>query len=396
MIPRLPAGARGRVVVWGLLGSSPFGGMTWQVTHHLEGLRRLGFDVWYVEDSDNDDVYDPDTWWRTDGCRKNAAFVERQLRAIGFGDRWVFREPLRDACHGALDRAGLRELHASADAVLNLCGATLPREEHAGLRRLVYLETDPVASQVRVAEGVPWEIAKLGAHRHHATYGENLGAADCPVPVGRYDWIATRPPVVVDWWSGAAPPGPDAALTTVANWDTAGHDVAWAGAVWRWRKDLEFLRFRGLAHAAAPFPVELAVAHIPDGDAAAMRAAGWRLTDARALSDPARYREHIRGSLGELSVVKEMLSRPRTGWFSDRSVCYLAAGRPVVLQATGFEKLVPTGEGLFAFTTEDEARAALEALRSDWARHARAAEAIARDHFAAERVLDRLMRAVGL
>ncbi len=385
-----PPPNRGLLVVWGVLASYPFGGITWQVLHHLVGLRRLGYDVWYVEDSDNDDVYDVETWWRTHDYERNVAFLARQMDAIGLGDRWIFRPPLsKAACFGARDLNGLAQLYRDADAVLHISGYNQVRPEHASIRCLVYLETDPFEVQVGVASGKEWDIRRCAAHDALFTYAENIGQHDCAIPTERFHWQTTRPPVVVDWWETLAPPE-DPRFTTVLNWDTSGHELEWRGQRYRWRKDHQFERLAGLPSRVTT-PLELAIAHIGDGDADALRAVGWRITSAKALAAPDVYRDYIRSSCGEFSVAKDYYTLPRTGWFSDRSVCYLAAGRPVVLQSTGFEKFVPTGLGLFAFTNLDEAAAALEAITADYATHSAAAQDIAREHFAAEKVLAKLL-----
>jgi hypothetical protein len=389
-----PPATRGVVVLWGLLASFPFGGMTWQVLHHLAGLRRLGFDVWYVEDSDRP-LYSATSYLITEDCRDNIAYLAGYMDALGLGDRWIIREPGSARCAGARDLEGLHRLYREADAVLNLCGAQEARPEHDAIRRLAYLQTDPVADQVAVANGDEARIRDLARYDYLFTYGANLGAPDCLVPADGHRWVPTRPPVCVDWWEGAPPPGEGAALTTVAKWSHEGKDVTWRGERWRWSKDHEFRGFIKVA-ARSALPLELAVSSISDDELQGLRDQGWRTVPSATVKDPPAYRDYIQRSLGEFTVAKEQYVRPRSGWFSDRSVCYLAAGRPVVAQATGFEAHVPTGNGLLAFSDVDGAVAAIESVARDYARHACAAQAIAREHFAAEKVLDRVMTEMGL
>lgn len=381
-------------MVWGLLAAHPFGGMTWQVLHHLEGFRRLGFDVWYVEDSDRP-VLDPHHLGPTQDPADNLRFLDRQMKRLDMQDRWVFRAPGDvQRCHGALDREGLASLYREADAVINLCGSHALRDEHEEIRRLVYLQTDPVADQVYVAMGEPWITGELDAHDHLFTYGANLGNPDCGVPVERFTWHPTRPPVVIDWWETDAPPA-NPAMTTVANWRDLGRDVVWNGETYHWRKDLELRRVQNLP-ARSPLPLELALEGISDDRAEELRRIGWRVVPARALTDPDAYRAYVRDSLGEFTVAKDQNVRLRSGWFSDRSACYLAAGRPVVTQDTGFGADLPTGKGLFAFTDEAEAAASIEAIAGDYAGHSSAAREIAREYFCAERVLGELVERAGL
>jgi hypothetical protein len=369
--------------------------MTWQVLHHLVGIRRLGFDVWYVEDSDRP-VYHPTTYWPTQEYRENVAYLARHMERIGLGERWIFRPPAQYAtCCGARDLAGLHRLYREADAVLNLCGAQELRPEHQDIRCRVYLETDPVASQIGVAIGHQPTLDSLAAHHHLFTYGANLGAPDCLVPLERFHWHPTRPPVCLDWWAPTAPPAAEAALTTVANWKHTGRDIVWQGETYYWSKHYEFLRFVDLPSRAA-LPLELALGTLDTADRDMLLHHGWRLVSAACVADPCAYRAYIRASRGEFTVAKDQNIRLRSGWFSDRSACYLSAGRPVITQDTGFGNTLPTGEGLFAFATEAEALEAIATVAGDYKRHAKAARQIAEEFFAAERVLGEVFQHIGL
>ena len=369
--------------------------MTWQVLHHLAGIRRLGFDVWYVEDSDTP-VYDPATFWRTQEYAFNVAYLARQMESIGLSDRWIFRPPgIHDTCLGARDLPGLQALYRDAEVALNLCGAHAVRPEHREIRCLVYLETDPVANQVRVASGDAQTIEVLTMHQHIFTYGENLGAPDCRVPVERFRWQPTRPPVCLDWWTTDAPPAGELVLTTVANWEETGKDIVWQGETYHWSKHHEFERFITLP-SRAPLPLELAVGRISEAAQDRLRKHGWRLVPSPSVAEPNAYRAYIRASGGEFTVAKDQNIRLRSGWFSDRSACYLAAGRPVITQDTGFGNILPTGAGLFAFATAEEALEAIEIVAHDYRRQSAAARDIAQEYFAAERVLGDVLRRVGL
>jgi hypothetical protein len=211
----------------------------------------------------------------------------------------------------------------------------------------------------------------------------------------RYQWHPTRPPVCLDWWMNTTEPPGDSALTTVANWRHNGKPVVWKDETFHWSKHLAFRRFIHLPHRAR-LPLELAIGAINEEEKAEMRRHGWRIVPSTTLAEPNAYREYICRSLGEFTVAKDQYVRPRSGWFSDRSACYLAAGRPVITQDTGFGNRIPTGSGLFSFSTEEEALAAIDAVARDYARHSGAAREIAREYFEAELVLGRLLRHVGL
>lgn len=390
-----PPPTRGTIVFWGFLATYPFGGFTWQVLHHLRGARRLGFDVWYVEDTGSTELYDVEGLEFTYRYEGNLRHLAKWMDAVGLGDRWVYRPPRSSEVFGARDARGLEDLYRDADVVVNLCGSHWVRDEHAAIRCLVYLETDPVASQVAVASGDELVVSQLTRHDHHFTYGLNLGAEDCLVPVEGFAWRPTRPPVSLEWWTDAGSPGPDAAMTTVTNW-RFDRSVNWRGRTWLWSKHRQFLRLIDLP-GASPLPLELALGGgITEEEKARLRSHGWRVRPAADLYDPDAYRSYVRGSLGELTVSKEMVVDSRSGWFSDRSVCYLAAGRPVVVQDSGFGKYVPTGRGLFAFESRDEALAALGELAADYEGQSRAAVEIAREYFADDRILGELFRQVGV
>jgi hypothetical protein len=386
-----PPAREGLVVVWGLLASTPFGGMTWQVLHHLAGFRRLGFDVWYVEDADF--LLEPRNLDDARDVAANVGFLAQQMAAIGLEDRWLLRvQYLDDRWYGNGEAATVRRLHADADAVFNLCGsrAALGRRDDLP-PNLVYLETDPGDLQVGVVMGNAEVIGHLGMHRRLYTYGVNVGTPAYAIPTPDLAWQPTRPPVVVDWWAGVGPARP-AAFTTISQWRRAAKpDFVWGGHRFEWRKDILFERVIDLPRRTK-VPLELALRDVGD-DELRLRRRGWAVHDASLLNSPEAYRRYIRASAGEFTVSKDQYTKLRSGWFSDRSACYLAAGRPVVTQSTGFEAHMPTGEGLFAFDDVDGAAAALDAIAGDYDGHAAAALEIAREHFAHDRVLPRLLTA---
>lgn len=389
-----PPATRGLIVVWGLLASQPFGGMVWQALHYIAGLRRLGFDVWYVEDCDSW-LYNPDEMEFTADPLPAVACLARHMERIGLPDRWILHAPPpHDGWFGG-DATKAERLHRSADLVLNLCGSRHVSDRHPHIGHLVYLQTDPVTAQIRAALGEEWLVQEFDRHDTLFSYGVNLGKDDCPVPVAGFDWRPTRPPVCIDWWATDDSPPERASFTTIGNWWQPHNDIEWAGEVYHWNKRIEFQRFKAIGRQS-PVSMELALVGMGGDDRKDMERNGWRISSAVPLWDPDAYRSFIRGSFGEFTVAKDQNVRFRSGWFSDRSACYLAAGRPVVTQDTGFTDWIPTGEGLFAFGTEDEALAALEAVAASPERHRAAAREIATQHFAAERVLEAMLSETGV
>lgn len=392
---KYPPAKRGKIILWGLLASYPFGGMTWQVLHHLAGLRQLGFDVWYVEDSDRL-VLSPNTYSPTYDYFENVKFLSKQMESIGLGNRWIFRPPtLYDKCLGARDINGLSQLYKEADAVLNLCGSQELKPEHSVIRTLVYLETDPIASQIKVANGDEETIKLLSAYDFLFTYGENLGSDDCLIPAEKFLWHKTRPPVIVGWWEGEKITLVRQVLTTVANLKQSAPDVSWQGKKLRWSKHDEFQLFLDLP-CSSKLPLEIAVGGISESEISQLQEKGWKVVPAVSIADPLKYMDYIRSSLGEFTVSKEQYVHSRSGWFSDRSVCYLASGRPVITQETGFSRFIPMGKGLFSFNTLDDAIEAIDSVSQNYEHNSDSARDLAHEYFSAEKVLADVMTTVGL
>src|ERR1700674_4309216 len=281
------------------------------------------------------------------------------------------------------------ELLRDADMVVNLCGATEPREEHERSRCLVYLETDPGVLQLELARKIPASVAFAKSHKLFFTYCYNIGAPDCLLPTSGFDWHPTRPPVNLDEWHPGVGPAEPAAFTTVGTWQNNGNDMVIAGETYYWSKHLNFRKALEVAKRANQ-PIEIAT-NLTAG------AGGFTITPVVPMSlDIDTYREYISRSRGEFTVAKDIYVRPRTGWFSDRTVCYLAAGRPVTTQRTGFEKFIPTGTGLLGFDTPDDAVDAIAQINADYSRHARVAREIAVEYSDPVKLLDEIAVAAGI
>jgi hypothetical protein len=388
-----PSKGKGKIIVFGILFWYPLAGVTYQFLHYLIGLRRLGYDVYYVEDSGRW-IYDPKLNEFSPDATGNLAMVTPVLEAHGFSGRWAFRGNYPDGRSYGMTEAQILQLYREADAFLNVTGAQEIRDEHRAIKRRIYVESDPFASQVKVAGGDRGMIEMLAAHDTHFSFGENLGAPDCALPIEKFSWLPTRQPVACELWNRTNGPEPTA-YTTITTWHNKGKNIEWRGDTWYWTKDREFERFLDLPRRRQ-VPFELATS-VDESIQQLLRRHGWRQTPSIEISrDADLYRRYIQGSRGEFTVARDQYVRPKTGWFSDRTACYLAAGRPVLTQETGFSKFMPSGRGLFGFSTMEEILAAIDAIEADYAGHCRAAAEIAREYFAAEKVVGSLMERAGL
>lgn len=381
-----------RVVVAGLIGQYPIGGVTWDYIQYLLGLRELGHEVTYLEDSEQW-PFNPDEGGMGREAEYNAAYLDRAMKHFGFEGHWAYRFPggalptgevFPERWYGLPD-ARRREVLESADLLINVSSGVGSPENYRGVSRLAYVDTDPVFTQIRAVQDENFR-AHLDAHDAHFTYGECRSEA---VPETGHQWRPMRKPIAISEWNPAT--SHRDVYTTVMNW-TSYDDVSWEGRSYA-QKDREFEPYLDLPGRVAPSVLELAI-----GDGKTRRAPrdellrhGWRLVDPmQACGDWESYRRYIETSKGEWTVAKGGYVVGQMGWFSGRTACYLAAGRPVVVQDTGFAALIPVGEGILTFRTLEESVEALRAVEGDWKRHARAARDIAAEYFDAPKLVQRL------
>jgi hypothetical protein len=318
------------------------------------------------------------------------------MQRIGLENQWAFRlADRKNACWG-LAAEQLDELYRSCDALLNIVGATDLREVHLRAPLRVYIETDPVTSELQLAKGDEHTCITFAKHHKIVTYGENYGATDCGVPLNGISFGKTRQPVDLNLWPMVFNPQASA-ITTIGNWKQEGGDVEYGGQMYYWSKHHEWLKFIDLPRRTKqPFEVALNVADAESHQL--LEAHGWRIRSPLQMSLDifGTYPEFIRCSRAEWTVAKDQNVRLRSGWFSERDACYLASGKPVIAQDTGFSKILPTGAGLFAFRTTEEALEAIEAINNDYQRHCNAARAIAVEYFEARKVAAQLLVDIGL
>lgn len=350
------------------------GGATWAVMQYVLGLRELGHDAWLVEPV---------------GEQLDLAYVDEVVRAFGLEDRAAF---LVADTHRSVGVPYERLRATRFDAHLNVSGMLRDPELVAGIPVRVYVDLDPAFNQLwHEVDGID---VGLDRHTHFATVGQSLGTSRCSIPTCGVRWIATLPPVHLESWPRSR--GPGGAYTTVGNWRSYG-SITVDGALYGQRAHSMRSLF-GLPRRVEPrLAVALAIDPAEASDLDALRQGGWTLIDpVAAAGTPARYRSFVQTSRAELSVAKSGYVASRCGWFSDRSACYLASGRPVAAQDTGFGQALPTGRGLLLFADLEAAAAAIEEIERDYGRHATAARELAVEHLDAARVLRRLLGEVGL
>jgi hypothetical protein len=367
-----------KILVAGIIARYPFGGVTWCSLMYLLGLRALGHEVLYIEDT-GECIYDPVQNTRSEDPSYGTGYINDALSPFGLGDRWSFVN--YDGSYHGVSHDAVRAFCRDADLFINLSGgAWFWRDEYVAIPRKVFIDSDPVFTQLAIAKAEGWYVDFFRQFDRLFTFGANIGTPASDVPTGEFTWHKTWQPVVTELWRTAEPPSSDR-FRTVMTWKIESFaDVDG-------NKDKEFIHFIDLPRRT-PHRFELAV----NGPQKLLREHGWETVNAmdvsRSLWD---YRNFIRDSKAEFGVAKHAYVSTRSGWFSDRTECFLASGRPALVQDTGWSAHLPSGSGLLAFSTPDEVVDGLERIASDWPSHSRRASEIALEHFDASRVLSALI-----
>jgi len=380
-----------RIIVTGLVGQYAFGGVAWDYLQYIAGFRQLGHEVFYLEDTETW-PYDPINATISADCSYNVRYLREVMTKLGLGNQWIYRNAADGTYHGVSETVA-KKFCASADLFVNVSGCGWLRPEYLAIPKKIFIDSDPMFTQIGLALGMKEVIDRIGAHDFHFTFAENIHAKDCRVPTGGLKWIPTRQPVFLDWFPVPTTPPRDV-FTTVMNW-VSYKPSEYAGETWG-QKDIEFLKFLDLP-TCTPQKFEIAMGRGQGGQRPTelIRQHGWEIIEPdEALPDPWTYRDYLRNSKAEWSVAKEGYRKSRSGWFSCRSACYLALGRPCVLQDTGWSAHYPTGTGLFAFETQEEALAGIATINADYARHSAGARMVAKKMFDAQHVLGEMLERI--
>lgn len=398
-----------RIIVTGLVAQHhSLAGVTWDYIQYAIGLKNMGHDVYYFEDTGewpyNLDGGPTGNDWVADNCKKNVEHLNSVLSRYGLQDRWAYHFPTKSEWYGLSD-ARRKEIVRTADLLINVSGTLEKPENYRSVERMAYIDSDPGFTQVKLINGQEEFAQRVAAHDVHFSFGEKLPADLLPT---KYHWHPTRTPIVLSEWQPGRPHRDS--YTTIMNWTS--YKPLLLGDLVFGQKDLEFVKFLDLPRHIKNVPLEVAVAktqhknwqskieHLwpdasqygqaPQFDSPYEMLAhfGWNVIDpAEHCGDIDTYRNYIETSKAEWSVAKGGYVAAQAGWFSCRSACYLAAGRPVVVQSTGFEGVLPTGEGIISFRNQEEAIEAIQSIENHYQRQAEAARAIAEDYFDAEKVM---------
>jgi len=375
-----------KIILAGLIGQSGLGGQAWSDMQYLAGFRELGHGVYYVEDcgATRIPVYNWNTEEFTDELDPPAAFIQSCLEPLELGDNWIYRAG--DETRG-MRVDDFRQACIEADLLIMRAVPIYWREEYTRPRRRAFIDVDPGFTQVTLAEGNAEQIAGVSRCERHFTVGQRIGFSDCPIPTAGFDWQPTLPPVALSSWPYA---GKDDAshFTSIMTW-RGFRDAEYKGVSYG-QKDRQFPRYVDLPRQTTQ-PFRLAIMGV---EPEVLTPYGWEVVPSWVISrTPRLYRDFIQDSRAEFGVPKHGYAATRSGWFSDRSVCYLASGRPVLVGDTGIGECLTTGRGLLTFSDPAQALAGIDEINSDYSGHRRAARALAEESFAADKVLPAFLHA---
>jgi hypothetical protein len=380
------------IVVGGYIVAYPLGGMTWHHLNYLLGLHELGHEVWFLEDSGSYSYpYNPVSWQTSVDSTYGREYLERTFAHYGLPKRYCYYSQFEDAHYG-LSKSELDGLLTRADLLLCVSGVTPIRPERPRPRSIAVIDTDPVFTQLRMMHDVEF-LNYYGQFDRVASFGRLIGTAQCPLPTHNFQWIGTNQPISLRHWPSLAPTG--AEFTTIGKWEhTSDRNLEFNGKTYRSTKASEWLKMVDLPRRTR-WKMTMGMLSMPKETAEKFTRSGWNLVDAEKSTLSCQvFAEFIARSAGEFTVAKEIYAGLPSGWFSDRSSAYLATGRPVVTQASGFDQWLPTGQGLFSYETVEQAADALNEISGDYPAHCAAARRIAEKYFDSKVVLSDLLQQI--
>jgi hypothetical protein len=387
----------GTVIIGGYIGIFNSGGVTWDYIQYVLGFKKLGFRVVYVEDTMMYPVYGSgeESWKDSQKIVNNLSKI---MKSYGLENDWIYIDEVTAVSYG-MKKVDFIQACKDAEWFVNVSCSTVMREEYLKIPYRILIDSDPMFTQVQMltkqsfTEGESDLMKTAKQHNFHFTFGENISSKDCLIPDTGINWKTTRQPVVLDFWTGK-PPNKQSAFTTLMNW-SAGSPLMYDGESWG-QKDKEFLKISSVPSLFETEKFSMVVNKTGGGlteeDETFFSENQWEIQKPEEFAATANlYRSYIQKSKAELSVAKETYVKANTGWFSCRSACYLAAGRPVIAQDTGWSKNYVSGIGLFAFSNIDQASEALELVNGDYKNQCEAAKNIANSYFDSNKVISNLL-----
>ena len=376
-----------RIVATGLLGQYPFGGVVWDYLQYLIGFKALGHDVYYLEDS-GAWPYDPVRQTYSEDCSYSVGVLEKLMREFGFEGKWIYRNGADGKFHGG-GEALARDLIKYGDLLLNISTACLLPDYEIGVKHRMFIDGDPMFCQIKLLADTDYSKL-LRAHDSHFTFGLKVGDADCLAPETGLSWKKTVQPVALEEWSFQMG-GPDDVYSTVMNW-MSYEPLEFNGRMYG-QKDMEFEKFIDLPlKTPQKFVMAMGKGIGNKRPTEMLQSKGWKIVEPdEVIPDHKSYRTFLAQSKAEWSIAKHAYVEGRTGWFSCRSACYLALGRPVLVQDTGWSEKLPHGEGLLPFSTMEDCVRGIEEINRNYAKHSRAARAFAEEYLDARKVCHDLL-----
>ena len=389
-----------RIIVGGYIGLYPTGGATWDYIQYPLGLKNLGHDVYYIEDTGQYPIFQKNEAWND--ASSSIEYLKGVMDRFDMKDKWAYRDVATGKSFG-MSEEKILQICQFADVFINISYSTFPRDEYMRIPNRFLIDSDPMFTQMQYllqensGSGISqsWTTRQMvESHTHLFSFGENIGAVDCKIPTLNYDWISTRQPVVMDLWKNALETT-TFGFTSIMNW-SGRKKICFEDQEWG-QKDVEFEKFKEMPSLANHIDFEVVI-NMPLNKESSFNLSeyetlGWKVLDPHVVVPNAlEYRNFIFESIAEFGVAKETYVKSNSGWFSCRSACYLAAGKPVITQETQWSKYIPSGNGLFAFTDMDSAMEAIREVSSDLTRQSMKAREIAHEYFDSDNVLTKMLK----
>lgn len=390
-----------KIVVGGFIGLFPTGGATWDYIQYPLGLKLLGHDVYYIEDTMLYPVYQAsgESW---DDCTFGVEYLKKAMEEVGLENKWAYRDVASGKTFG-LSEAKLKSVCETADVFINVSSSTYMRDEYLRIPVKMLIDTDPMFTQHQYflkqeAGGAEAQAAKnyMTAHDLFFTFGLNIGQPDCRIPQFGFKWLTTKKPICLECWNQPFSDQTKYGFTSVMNW-TERPDFMYENESWG-QKNKEYQKFFNLP-ATSEGLFEIIINRPKDAETTRsmelLRNYGWNvLSPDHLISDKEHYKSFVQSSFAEFSITKETYIKSNSGWFSGRSAVYLASGKPVLTQDTQWSKYIPSGEGLIAISDLATATEAVKEVTGNYNRHSRVARDIAREYFDSGKILTDILNQI--